>query len=179
MIPRFIPPALLLALLAVAARPVQAASFNCAKATKPDEKAICDSTKLSDLDVEMATLYRVRMELPMLMGARGAAQDEQRAFLAQRGNCGASVACLQAAYGRAQPDHQGGDAGLLHEAWHLRLSGRTTAKPRRHLVKMQVSGAACGRASAGQRRRFPAASMTFAPEEFAHERQGWIPRHCP
>jgi uncharacterized protein len=98
MIPRFNPPALLLALLAVAARPVQAASFNCAKATKPDEKAICDSTKLSDLDVEMATLYRVRMELPMLMGARGAAQDEQRAFLAQRGNCGAGVACLQAAY---------------------------------------------------------------------------------
>jgi len=76
----------------------EAASFNCAKATKPDEKAICASSKLSDLDVEMATLYRVRMELPMLMGARGAAQDEQRAFLTQREQCGGNVACIGTAY---------------------------------------------------------------------------------
>ena len=76
----------------------EAASFNCTNASKPDEKAICDSTKLSDLDVEMATLYRVRMELPMLMGARGAAQDEQRAFLMQREQCKSDVACIQATY---------------------------------------------------------------------------------
>ena len=76
----------------------EAASFDCAKAAKPDETAICDSTKLSDLDVEMATLYRVRMELPMLMGTRGAAQDQQRAFLTQREQCGSNVACIEAAY---------------------------------------------------------------------------------
>jgi uncharacterized protein len=93
-----IAPAFFLASLALIAGPAQAASFNCAKAAKPDEKAICDSTKLSDLDVEMATLYRVRMELPMLMGARGAAQDEQRAFLMQRDKCGNRVACIEAAY---------------------------------------------------------------------------------
>lgn len=46
----------------------------------------------------MATLYRVRMEIPMLVGARGAAQDEQRAFLTKRENCGANVACIQTAY---------------------------------------------------------------------------------
>ena len=34
----------------------------------------------------------------MLMGARGAAQDEQRAFLMQREKCGGSVACIQAVY---------------------------------------------------------------------------------
>jgi len=78
--------------------PTEAASFDCGKATKPDEIAICDSTKLSDLDVEMATLYRVRMEIPMLMGARGAAQDEQRAFLTKRETCGGKVACIEAAY---------------------------------------------------------------------------------
>jgi len=38
------------------------------------------------------------MQLPMLMGARGAAQDEQRQFLAQRGACGANVACIQSQY---------------------------------------------------------------------------------
>jgi uncharacterized protein len=46
----------------------------------------------------MATLYGVRMEIPMLMGARGAAQDEQRALLASRGTCGGNVACLQTSY---------------------------------------------------------------------------------
>jgi uncharacterized protein len=84
--------------LALATTTAEAASFNCAQAAKPDEKAICRSTTLSDLDVEMATLYRVRMELPMLMGARGAAQDEQHAFLTQREQCGSNAACIQAAY---------------------------------------------------------------------------------
>jgi len=90
--------AALLAFVALAVSPALSASFDCAKATKPDEVAICDSTKLSDLDVEMTTLYRVRMEIPMLMGARGAAQDEQRAFLTKRETCGSRVACIEAAY---------------------------------------------------------------------------------
>ena len=76
----------------------EAASFNCAKAATPDEKAICKSRSLSELDVRMATLYGVRMKLPMLMGARGAAQDEQRTFLMNRGYCGADAACIGAAY---------------------------------------------------------------------------------
>jgi uncharacterized protein len=84
--------------LVVAPATAEAASFNCAKAAKLDEKAICASSKLSGLDIEMATLYRVRMELPMLMGARGAAQDQQRAFLTQREQCGSNVACIEAAY---------------------------------------------------------------------------------
>ena len=75
-----------------------AASFNCAKATTPDEIAICDSRALSEADVKMATLYGVRMGLPMLMGNRGAAQDEQRAFLETRGACGNEIVCLNAAY---------------------------------------------------------------------------------
>ena len=76
----------------------EAASFNCAKASAPDEYAICANPSLSNMDTEMATLFRVRMEIPMLMGAKGAAQDEQRAWLQTRTACGASVACLGAAY---------------------------------------------------------------------------------
>jgi uncharacterized protein len=98
MTPRLFLAVLLPILLVLTAATARAASFDCAKATTPDEEAICDSTKLSDLDVEMATLYRVRMELPMLMGARGAAHDEQRAFLTQREQCGGNVACIEAAY---------------------------------------------------------------------------------
>jgi uncharacterized protein len=78
--------------------PALAASFNCAKASTADEKAICSSAALSELDVKMATLFGVRMQIPMLMGARGAARDEQVAWLAQRGQCGASKSCLTQAY---------------------------------------------------------------------------------
>jgi uncharacterized protein len=98
MIAKLTLPAAFLVPLLLTGHQAEAASFDCAKAAKPDEIAICDSTKLSDLDVEMATLYRVRMEIPMLMGARGAAQDEQRAFLTKRGQCGGNAACIQAAY---------------------------------------------------------------------------------
>jgi uncharacterized protein len=75
-----------------------AASFDCGKAQTADEIAICKTQILSDLDTQMATLYGVRMQIPMLMGAKGAAQDEQRAFLAQRGACAGNVACIQQAY---------------------------------------------------------------------------------
>lgn len=81
-----------------AAPRAEAASFDCARAAKPTEFAICANPHLGELDVEMSTLYWVRMQLPMLMGARGAAQDEQRQFLAQRDACGANVSCIQSQY---------------------------------------------------------------------------------
>ena len=84
--------------VAAATSPATAASFNCANAAKPDELAICSNPGLGDLDVQMATLYGVRMEIPMMMGAKGAAQDEQRAFLQRRGGCGGNVACIGEAY---------------------------------------------------------------------------------
>lgn len=82
----------------LAAGAAHAASFNCGKARTPDEKAICASRSLSELDVQMAALFGVRMKIPMLMGSRGAAQDEQHQFLIDRGSCGADKACIGAAY---------------------------------------------------------------------------------
>ena len=75
-----------------------AASFDCSKAAAPDEIAVCGDPTLSNLDTEMATLYGVRMEIPMLMGARGDAQDEQQDFLTTRAACGSNAACIQTAY---------------------------------------------------------------------------------
>ncbi len=86
--------------LIAAVAPAGAASFDCGKARTADEKAICADRTLSELDVAMATLYGVRMQIPMLMGARGAAQDEQRAWLAERRACGGEVTCLTASYQR-------------------------------------------------------------------------------
>jgi uncharacterized protein len=84
--------------LIAGSQPAAAASFDCGKAKTADEKAICADRTLSELDVAMATLYGVRMQIPMLMGARGAAQDEQRAWLAQRRACGGDTACLTQIY---------------------------------------------------------------------------------
>lgn len=80
------------------ALPAHAASFDCRKAQHPDEKAVCASRTLSELDVQMAALFGVRMQLPMAMGARGAAQDEQMRFLTDRAACGAKASCLANAY---------------------------------------------------------------------------------
>ena len=88
----------LLMIAGLAATPAAAASFDCGKAKAADEKAICTSRTLSELDVEMATLFHVRMQIPMLMGARGDAGDQQVSWLAKRATCGANVACLTAAY---------------------------------------------------------------------------------
>ena len=90
--------ALIALAIAAVATSAEAASFNCTKAKTPDEKATCANRSLSELDVKMAALFGVRMKLPMLMGSRGAAQDEQREFLVNRGTCGADAACIGAVY---------------------------------------------------------------------------------
>ena len=75
----------------------QAASFDCAKVRAADEKAVCASMVLSDLDVKMATLFEVATHL-VGMGQRGMLQDDQRQFLKERAACGADSACLTRAY---------------------------------------------------------------------------------
>lgn len=77
--------------------PAQAQSFNCATNTAPDEKAICRDCGLGQLDVKLATMYEF-LTRTSGMGARGALQDEQRDWLAQRARCGADASCLRKAY---------------------------------------------------------------------------------
>ena len=74
-----------------------AASFDCGRASAPDEFAICDSRELSQLDVRMATLYQTITKL-VGMGVRGAIQDQQREWLQARAGCGADRACLRNLY---------------------------------------------------------------------------------
>ncbi|MFT4254659.1 MAG: lysozyme inhibitor LprI family protein [Caulobacter sp.] len=77
----------------------QAASFDCAKARRPDEKAVCADQALNDKDVRMAVLYDVNKRT-MGMGARGALMDGQQAWLKARADCRANRACLTRAYDR-------------------------------------------------------------------------------
>lgn len=85
--------------LFAAASDARAQSFSCATNTAPDERAICADDKLSQLDVKMDTMYEV-LSHTSAMGARGALQDSQRAWLAQRALCGADTVCLRTAYQR-------------------------------------------------------------------------------
>jgi len=84
-------------LMSAAWQPAPAASFDCSKAEAADEKALCADRQQNDQDVEMAVLY---MQLkPLLgMGAHGAMEDEQAAWLKQRAACGADRASSSNAY---------------------------------------------------------------------------------
>ncbi|WP_200841039.1 lysozyme inhibitor LprI family protein [Geminicoccus flavidas] len=76
----------------------QAASFDCARAAQADERAVCADPGLSALDSEMGGLWFAYHELPLLMGASGARQDEAEAFLQERAACGDDRDCLDEAY---------------------------------------------------------------------------------
>lgn len=91
--------ALFLILACASAGPASAASFDCARARTPDERAICKSRELSELDVRMAVWYEAVTGL-VPMGTRGAIQDEQHEWLERRGRCGSDFGCLRRAYNR-------------------------------------------------------------------------------
>lgn len=74
-----------------------AASFNCDKASLPDEIAICAHRDLNDADVEMATRYTMLLQL-LPMGSAGSLRDDQKVWLAWRKACGGDIACLHTAY---------------------------------------------------------------------------------
>jgi uncharacterized protein len=104
-------------LLAVLTLPGQgrAAGFDCARATKVDEIAICRTPSLSALDSEMSGLWYAYSRVPMLMGSNGNRGDEARAFLARRAACRANVACLTAAYRARIRDLRGGIDSAMEE----------------------------------------------------------------
>jgi len=99
------------ALVLLCATPAAAASFDCAKAKAPDEKAICANRALNDADVKMTTLYDVDGHL-MAMGARGDMQDSQRTWLRRRQACKSDTRCLTKAYKDRLADLQAAFDGI-------------------------------------------------------------------
>ena len=87
----------LLAAVTVSSVPTFAASFDCSRARQSDEKAICASRQLSEMDVEMSVRYEMLTGL-VAMGTRGDMQGEQQAWLKSRKACGADHSCLVTAY---------------------------------------------------------------------------------
>lgn len=75
----------------------QAASFDCTRARRADEVAICGNRSLEDADVKMSTTYTLVLQL-VGMGVRGDLRDSQTAWLRERGRCGGNVNCIAQAY---------------------------------------------------------------------------------
>lgn len=85
--------------LAVFAVPASARgpSFNCAKASAADEKAICRSSRLSALDDLLGREYRTVLGC-LMMGSRDAERDYQNEWLQRRAACGGNTACIGRLY---------------------------------------------------------------------------------
>lgn len=77
--------------------PALAAGADCHQAKHADEKTLCASRELSELDVEMRVKYHFLAGLAG-MGVRGDMQDAQTAWLTQRRQCGTDHRCLLTAY---------------------------------------------------------------------------------
>jgi uncharacterized protein len=89
--------AALVGLCLLSAGPVRAASFDCAKARAPDERAICDDRSLNDLDVRMSALLELHQGT-VAMGRRDDIRGEQRTWLHSRQGCGADRTCIRQSY---------------------------------------------------------------------------------
>lgn len=92
-------------LAASATAQAQVASFDCARAATPTERAVCATPELGRKDVALATWYDALLRLkPAVSGMAfrefrdGIAQAQRQWLRSQRDACGSDVACLRRAY---------------------------------------------------------------------------------
>jgi uncharacterized protein len=74
-----------------------ASPIDCAKATTPTEKTICNTPSLLQADARMTAYFEIATQF-VGMGVRGDLQDSQQAFPVVRNKCGTDKACIAAAY---------------------------------------------------------------------------------
>lgn len=82
-------------LLCGACTVANAASFDCAKASTPQEKTICATTTLSILDEKLAQAYK---SAQATAAAPDQIKSDQRAWLKDTKGCNTNVECLERAY---------------------------------------------------------------------------------
>ncbi|SMC27317.1 Protein of unknown function [Andreprevotia lacus DSM 23236] len=90
-----LPPLLSACILLLAFAPARAASFDCAKAATATEKAICADGPLSQMDQDLAQVWRKALAIAPAPAVLKAAQ---RQWLRRRDECGADAPCLLARY---------------------------------------------------------------------------------
>jgi len=116
----------MVAVLASAATGAQAQSFNCRKAYFPDEKLICTSPELSNLDERLDWIFRQNMRLLSKPGREALDREEERWVVARR-RCGGDHRCVEGFYrgrigelterlGEARDDARG-ESAAMREPW--------------------------------------------------------------
>ena len=116
----------MVAVLASAATGAQAQSFNCRKAYFPDEKLICTSPELSNLDERLDWIFRQNMRLLSKPGRDALDREEERWVVARR-RCGGDHRCVEGFYrgrigelterlGEARDDARG-ESSAMREPW--------------------------------------------------------------
>src|SRR6478735_8104066 len=111
-----------------------AASFDCAKAGTPTEKAICADPILSRLDEQLDDAYRVAQKRAE---SRIALRDAQRKWLATRRDVCRDSGCLRAAY-EARID------ALLDESKGNPTTETLETSATKAREPYTISGASCG-----------------------------------
>ena len=95
----------------------QAASFNCKKASKPTERAICHNSQLSQADEAMNETYQILMGYD---GDKRYIRNEQLRWLRERNQCGSRVACIGKKYEkRMYPKWRSGKWEISHFSFIL------------------------------------------------------------
>lgn len=134
------------------ATPALAASFDCARAQKPDEAAVCSDPALSELDAEMGALWFSYAALPFLMGMSGIRRDDAHAFLRDRSACGADIACLRTTYeARLKALEEGIKAGIAGLAGEQQAASPALPEPVEAIIAGYITQCAQlgGRLTAG------------------------------
>lgn len=75
-----------------------AASFGCARATLPAEKAICANANLGSLDERVAGMYFLIIGSGAPAATIARVKQVQSRFVTRRNACGANIDCLVDAY---------------------------------------------------------------------------------
>lgn len=78
--------------------PARAASFDCARAALPAEKAICGNANLSHLDDSTAGMYLLIVGSGAPVATIEQVKQAQSRFIALRNTCAANIECLVDAY---------------------------------------------------------------------------------
>jgi uncharacterized protein len=108
-----------MALLAVASvsAPAAAASFDCAKASTVDEKAVCADPQLSELDSLMGQAFLKAKSLASESSDRADVLAIARQFMKNRGACGLNNQCILVRYAEAIEHYQQDGADVELPSW--------------------------------------------------------------
>jgi uncharacterized protein YecT (DUF1311 family) len=91
--PKYFLTAILVAAALLIGKPASDQSFDCRKNKNADERTICASRDLAELDVRMSSEY-FRLLNTLSGSARDRLQVQQKEWLTHRRNCGSAVRCL-------------------------------------------------------------------------------------